>query len=167
VTLAFLGLGSNLGDRHAALDTAVARIVADPHIGTVHRSPLYETDPVGGPDQPDFLNAVVRVAAREAPDRQAFAEHLLRLAHSIEAELHRTRSERWGPRTIDIDVLAVGGLTSSDPRLTLPHPRAWQRAFVLVPWADLDPGFEIPGRGRVADLLAALPQWQRDGVRAV
>lgn len=162
---AALGLGANLGDPRAALDAAVVAIIADPEVGEVVRSSFYRTLPVGGPEQPDFCNIVVVVESRAELQAQEFAEHLLALAHSIEQELHRTREVRWGPRTMDVDVLAVGDLVSTDPRLTVPHPRIAERAFVLVPWAQIDPQFPIPGLGTVADLLAALPEEELAGVR--
>lgn len=161
---AALGLGANLGDPRAALDIAVAAIIADHEVGEVTRSSFYRTAPVGGPEQPDFCNIVVVVEPRAEPGAQDFAEHLLALAHSIEEGLHRTREVRWGPRTMDVDVLAVGDWVSTDPRLTVPHPRIAERAFVLVPWAQIDPQFPIPGLGSVADLLAALPAGEIAGV---
>jgi 2-amino-4-hydroxy-6-hydroxymethyldihydropteridine diphosphokinase len=111
---------------------------------------VYETAPVGGPEQPDYLNAVV-LAETSRP-----AAELLRRAHTIEVAAQRTREVHWGPRTLDVDIIAYGAETSSDPVLTLPHPRAHERAFVLAPWLDADPGAVLPGRGRVAALLAAL-----------
>jgi 2-amino-4-hydroxy-6-hydroxymethyldihydropteridine diphosphokinase len=164
---AALGIGSNLGDSRAALDVAVARIIGDRHVGWVTRSHLYRTAPVGGPEQPDYLNAVVLVQARDEASALGFAEHLLDLGRRIEEELHRERTVRWGPRTIDVDVLAVGGLVNDDPRLTVPHPRLAERAFVLVPWAEVDPDFDVPGLGRVADLAARLPDTETSGVQRV
>ena len=113
---------------------------------------------MGGPDQPDYLNVVVR--AELAGDTDLWA-----LADRIEKQAGRQRHERWGPRTLDVDVLDVDGRVSDDPALTLPHPRAHLRAFVLDPWAQLDPSATIPGRGRVVDLLAGLPEADRAGVR--
>jgi 2-amino-4-hydroxy-6-hydroxymethyldihydropteridine diphosphokinase len=159
VRVAF-ALGSNLGDRSATLRSAVAALGATPGIRTVAVSPVYRTDPVGGPPgQPAYLNAVL-VADSSLPPHA-----LLARAHEVEDAHGRVRTERWGPRTLDVDLLAVGGRTQVSAELTLPHPRAHERAFVLVPWADVDPTFEVPGRGRVADLLAALPAADRDGVR--
>lgn len=137
---AALGLGSNLGDRVAHLAQAVQIISTTPDLVVVGVSPFVETDPVGGPDQPDYLNAVVVV------DTHLSAGALLALAHECEQAAGRTRSERWGPRTLDVDVLAYGDLVTRDPLLTLPHPRATSRAFVLVPWSAVDPGFLVAGR---------------------
>lgn len=155
-TRVVLSLGSNLGDRRAALQGAVDELAVTPGLDVVAVSPVYETAPVGGPEQPDYLNAVV-LAETSLP-----AGALLRRAQEIEAAAQRRRDVRWGPRTLDIDVIAYGDQTSDDPALTLPHPRAHERAFVLAPWHDADPGAELPGHGRVAGLLAGLP---RDGVR--
>ena len=151
---AVLSLGANLGDRAAALRTAIAALKDDGVL--VARSTLYETPPWGPVEQPPYLNAVVVVRG----DRDA-AGWLAR-AHELEQAAGRTRDVRWGPRTLDVDVVTVTGddgqpVRSDDPALTLPHPRAHERAFVLVPWASLDPTAVLPGRGRVSDLLAALP----------
>jgi 2-amino-4-hydroxy-6-hydroxymethyldihydropteridine diphosphokinase len=150
---AVLSLGANLGDRAGTLRAALAALAGD---GLVARSTLYETPPWGPVEQPPYLNAVAVVRG----DRDA-AGWLAR-AHELEQAAGRTREVRWGARTLDVDVVAVTGdddrpVVSDDPELTLPHPRAHERAFVLVPWLTLDPAAEIPGRGRVADLLAALP----------
>ncbi|MBV9794950.1 MAG: 2-amino-4-hydroxy-6-hydroxymethyldihydropteridine diphosphokinase [Actinobacteria bacterium] len=151
-----LALGSNLGDRQQQLQRAVDELAATPGLRVTAVSPVYETDPVGGPEQPDYLNAVVlAVASRPAAE-------VLDRAHAIEAAARRTRTVRWGPRTLDVDIIAYGDELSADPVLTLPHPRAQDRAFVLAPWRDLDPEAELPGRGPVADLLAQLPD---QGVR--
>jgi 2-amino-4-hydroxy-6-hydroxymethyldihydropteridine diphosphokinase len=146
-----LALGSNLGDRLANLQTAVNALGAGPGLDDVAVSPVYETAPVGGPPQPDYLNAVL-VAATSLPPRA-----VLDRGRAAEAALGRVRGQRWGPRTLDVDVIAYGNEISSDPELTLPHPRAHERAFVLAPWHDVDPDAVILGRGPVADLLAALP----------
>ena len=111
-------------------------------------SPVYETVPVGGPPQPDYLNAVL-LARTTLPSRT-----LLDRLHEVEAAFSRVREVRWGPRTLDIDIISVTGETSSDPELTLPHPRAHERAFVLAPWHDVDPEAVLPGHGPVAALLA-------------
>lgn len=159
-----VSLGSNLGDREGALRHAVIRLSALPGISGVHTSSLYETDPVGGVAQPNFLNAVaVATAAGHAPLH--VARELLDLARSVESDLHRQRRERWGPRTVDVDVLAVGDLINTDPELTVPHPRLSERAFVLVPWAEVDPDFVVPQQGRVTDLLQTISQDERAGVR--
>ena len=125
---AFLGLGSNLGDREATLRAAVAAI---PDLVAVSR--VYETDPVGGPDQGRFLNAVVELATERTP------RQLLELCRALEAAAERVRVERWGPRTLDVDVLLVGELAVDEADLEVPHPRLWQRRFVLAPLRDLAP----------------------------
>jgi 2-amino-4-hydroxy-6-hydroxymethyldihydropteridine diphosphokinase len=150
MTPVVLALGSNLGDRLANLQGGVDALCAEPGLEGIAVSPVYETAPVGGPEQPDFLNAVL-VAATWMP-----ASAVLRRGQAAEEALGRLRGERWGPRTLDVDVIVYGDQNSSDPDLTLPHPRAHERAFVLAPWHDVQPGAVIPGRGRVADLLAAV-----------
>ncbi len=159
-----LSVGSNLGDREAALRAGVDALAALPGVSNVRVSPIYQTDPVGGVEQPDFLNLVV-VADADRADIQALADRLLALAQQVEADLARVREVRWGPRTVDVDILAVADLRSEDPNLTVPHPRIAERAFVLVPWSDVDPGFEVPGMGIVADLCDALPADEVAGVR--
>jgi dihydroneopterin aldolase/2-amino-4-hydroxy-6-hydroxymethyldihydropteridine diphosphokinase len=118
-----LALGSNLGDRLAHLRGGLRVIAARTRVVAV--SPVYETAPVGGPEQDDYLNAVVLVAERD-PDT------LLRIAHEAEAAEGRVRAERWGPRTLDVDVVASGDAVADRPDLTVPHPRAHERAFVLA-----------------------------------
>lgn len=150
-----LALGSNLPDADLGgpaeiLAGAVADLRSAPGLVVARVSPVYRTAPVGGPDQPDYLNAVV-LGSTDLPPLA-----LLDLTQGIERAWHRRRDVRWGPRTLDIDVLAYGAQESADPRLELPHPRAHERAFVLVPWAAADPEASIPGRGRVRDLLAGL-----------
>ena len=144
-----LGLGSNLGDslEHLQagidlLDSAGLRITAV--------SPVYETAPIGGPEQGRFMNIVAVAQTDLAPyDVLAACQH-------AEAERHRVRVERWGPRTLDVDVIAIDDLRSDDPRLTLPHPRAAERAFVCIPWSDVQPEASVPGIGRLADVVEAL-----------
>ena len=126
-----LSLGANLGDRLAALQRAIDVVTQDPAVEAVAVSAVYETDPVGGPEQPDYLNAVLKVRTSSGPDRG------LALAHLAEQDLHRTREVRWGARTLDVDVINYGDVVSDDPVLTLPHPRAVERAFVLVPYSML------------------------------
>ncbi len=138
-----LSVGSNVGDRLGHLRGAVAGL-ADVLVAV---SPLYETPPWGPVEQNDYLNAVVLV---EGP-----VDWLAR-AHELERAAGRERDIRWGPRTLDVDVIAVDDVRSDDPELTLPHPRAHERAFVLVPWADVDPDAVLPGHGRVADLAGPL-----------
>jgi 2-amino-4-hydroxy-6-hydroxymethyldihydropteridine diphosphokinase len=145
--MAVLSLGSNLGDRAAHLSAAIELLRM--HVPVVAVSPVYETAPVGVQDVPAFLNVAVLVAADDPWT-------LLDAAHRVEDARGRLRSKRWGPRTLDVDVISAEGLRSESPTLTLPHPRAHERAFVLVPWLDVDPDAELPGRGRVADLVRAM-----------
>jgi 2-amino-4-hydroxy-6-hydroxymethyldihydropteridine diphosphokinase len=149
--VAVLALGSNLGDRAAVLQGAVDALLESPAVTGVVVSPVYETAPVGGPDQPEYLNAVLLL------DTELSAAALLDRAHAIEQAFGRVRRERYGARTLDVDLIAVGDETSSDPSITLPHPRAHERAFVLAPLADVAPDLVLPGRGTVAKLLATLP----------
>jgi 2-amino-4-hydroxy-6-hydroxymethyldihydropteridine diphosphokinase len=130
---AYLGIGSNLGDRASHLQGAVDALVAADGLDVVAVSPVYETVPVGGPPQPDYLNAVVAV------DTTLTARALLELAHHIEAAADRVRTVRWGPRTLDVDLLLVGDEQIDEPDLVVPHPRMTERAFVVVPLADLAP----------------------------
>jgi len=156
MTAVVLALGSNLGDRQDILQGAVDAIVGLPGMRVTAVSPVYETVPVGGPAQPDYLNAVVLADAARP------ARELLDRLHEIEAAFDRVRVVRWGPRTLDIDVVDFGGGRSDDPELTLPHPRAHERAFVLGPWRDVDPDAALPGHGPVAELLAKA---DRSGLR--
>jgi 2-amino-4-hydroxy-6-hydroxymethyldihydropteridine diphosphokinase len=129
---AFIGLGSNLGDRRAYLKDAVEGLRA--HGDVVAVSPLYETEPVGGPaGQGRYLNLVVELATTDTP------RGLLQRCRDLEDAARRVRSERWGPRTLDADVLLVEGSAVDEPDLTVPHPRLWERRFVLQPLADLAP----------------------------
>ena len=136
---AVVALGSNLGDRMVHLRLAVEILM--PYAV----SPVYETVPVGGPEQDDFLNAVVLM--------DADAGRVWELAQIAEQRARRAREVRWGPRTLDVDVVWAEGQAAG---LLLPHPRAHERAFVLAPWADVQPDAVLPGRGAVKDLLAAL-----------
>jgi len=155
-----LSLGANLGDRLAALQRAIDVITQDPAVEAVAVSAVYETDPVGGPEHPDYLNAVLTVRTSLVPIE------VLALAHLAEQDLHRTREVRWGARTLDVDVINYGDVVSDDPVLTLPHPRAVERAFVLVPLLDADPQATLAGTATpVPDLLAALPLEDAAGVR--
>lgn len=155
MTPVVIALGSNLGDRLGALQAAVDAIAKLPGVSVTGISPVYETAPVGGPGQPDYLNAVL--AAQVTSSDRALLDAL----HEIEAAAGRVREVRWGARPLDLDIIAYGSLTSEDPELILPHPRAAERAFVLCPWHDLDPSAELPGHGPVAQVLARLPA---DGV---
>jgi len=141
-----LSVGSNLGDRQGILADAVDAVRRIDGVRVEKVSPVYETVPVGGPPQPDFLNAVVLAQTTLA------SPVLLDRLHEVEAEFDRVRVVRWGPRTLDIDIITVAGEHSDDPGLTLPHPRAHERAFVLAPWHDVDPDAVLPGYGPVAEL---------------
>ena len=143
---AYLALGSNIGDRVAHLQLAVDSLAATAGIDVVAVSRVYETAPVGGPPQDAFLNAVVAI------ETGLDAHVLLRRGQAIEEAAARVRAERWGPRTLDVDVLLVGDLQFDEPELTVPHPRMWERGFVLAPLRDVAP-----------DLVGADTSW--DGVR--
>lgn len=145
-----LGLGSNLGDRLRNLQGGVDALFGTPGLAFNEVSPVYETKPVGGPPQPDYLNVVLIAATALSP------RAVLERTRGVENAFHRTREIRWGPRTLDIDIIMCGDEFNDDPELILPHPRAHERAFVLLPWLDADPGAELPGRGLVADLAAGL-----------
>ncbi len=151
-----LALGSNLGDRQATLQGGVDAIAGLGRVRVLAVSPVYETAPVGGPAQPDYLNAIVLARTTLPPGE------LLDRLHEIEAAFDRVREERWGARTLDIDIIVYGDERSDDPELTLPHPRAQERAFVLAPWHDVDPDAVLPGRGTVAALL---DRTDRAGIR--
>jgi 2-amino-4-hydroxy-6-hydroxymethyldihydropteridine diphosphokinase len=147
---AVLALGSNLGDRLGMLQGALDALGKMPGVDVVAVSGVYETAPVGGPPGQDpYLNAVILV------DTTLPASVLLERCLAVEGAFGRCRTERWGPRTLDIDVITYDDQVSADEALTLPHPRAYERAFVLVPWLAVDQGATLPGRGRVAELAAA------------
>jgi 2-amino-4-hydroxy-6-hydroxymethyldihydropteridine diphosphokinase len=147
----YVGLGSNLGDREGFLRRAVELLRAEPGIDVLAVSSVRETDPVELVDQPRFLNAVARVETDLAPgvllDRMLAAERALG---------RRRDGPRFGPRTIDLDLLLYGDEAIEEPGLTVPHPRLAERRFVLEPLHELDPDLVVPGRGRVSDLLSAL-----------
>jgi dihydroneopterin aldolase/2-amino-4-hydroxy-6-hydroxymethyldihydropteridine diphosphokinase len=148
-----LALGANLGDREATLAAAVAELAGTPGLEVVAVSPVVETDPVGGPAQPDYLNAVVAIRSTLTP------QALLAACLAVERRHGRQRRVRWAARTLDVDVVSYGDLVLDTPDLVLPHPRAATRAFVLAPWAALDPQARLPvpgGRARIVDLLADL-----------
>ena len=147
----YIGLGSNLGDREAFLRRALELLRADPDIDVIEVSKVRETDPVGLVDQPRFLNAVAKVET-DLPPRELLDRML-----AAERELGRRRDgPRFGPRTIDLDLLLYGDEEIREPGLIVPHPRLAERRFVLEPLHELDPGLVVPGRGRVSDLLSAL-----------
>jgi 2-amino-4-hydroxy-6-hydroxymethyldihydropteridine diphosphokinase len=145
VTAAYVGLGANLGDREETIRAAVAEL---PDVVAV--SPLRETDPVGVTDQPQFLNGVAALETELAP------RELLDVLLAVERRLGRERRERWGPRTIDLDLLLYGDEVIDEDGLKIPHPRLHERRFVLEPLADLAPQLVVPGLGGVEDLLAEL-----------
>ena len=142
-----LALGSNLGDRLATMQAGIDNLAAAPGLDMRAVSAVFETSPVGGPGQPDYLNAVL-LAVSALP-----GEDILGYTQAAEHAQARVRSVRWGPRTLDIDIISIDDETSDDPKLTLPHPRAHERAFVLLPWHDVDPGATLPGFGKVGGLI--------------
>jgi len=146
VSRVVLSLGSNVGDRLGHLQGAVDAL--RPFLLAV--SPVYETDPVGPVPQADYLNAVV--IAQDSGDAGGWLDR----SQALERAAGRVRIQRWGPRTLDVDLIVVADLISADAALTLPHPRAYERAFVLVPWLDIDPDAVLPGHGAVRDLVAGL-----------
>ena len=153
---AVLALGSNLGERSDTLARAVADLTGTETVRLVRSSPIVQTKPVGGPaDQPDYLNMVIEVETVLDP----YA--LLRHCQAVERLHHRVREVRWGPRTLDVDIVSYADLALDTPDLTLPHPRAAGRAFVLQPWAWMDPEATLAGT-RVADLAARAAD--RDGL---
>lgn len=145
---AYVGIGSNLGEPRRQIEAALEALGGLPGTRVARRSSLYRTAPVGHADQPDFLNAVARLETRLA------AEALLGELQDIERRHHRERRFANGPRTLDLDLLLYDGRVLESPRLTLPHPRMHERAFVLAPLAQIDPDAEVPGHGRAAELLA-------------
>ncbi|TWP33698.1 2-amino-4-hydroxy-6-hydroxymethyldihydropteridine diphosphokinase [Leekyejoonella antrihumi] len=161
-----IACGANLGDREATLSAAVRALDRTPGIQVVAVSPLVETDPVGGPDQPDYLNAVVIARSRLAP------LHLLGELHRIESWHHRIREVRWGARTLDLDLIQVGDpdngsdLICATNDLTLPHPRAAVRGFVLVPWSQVDPAAALRCGDTARPVLQILGAVDVSGVRS-
>lgn len=155
-----IALGSNLGDRAANLQGAVNALVDTPDLEVVGVSPVYETPAVEGPDDsPDFLNAVL------VADSTLSARTLLERALAIEDAFGRVRTERGAPRTLDVDLIIVGDRVIDEPDFVLPHPRAHERDFVLVPWCDVDAEAEIPRRGRVSELAGGAADVRRvDGL---
>ncbi|MFE1839085.1 2-amino-4-hydroxy-6-hydroxymethyldihydropteridine diphosphokinase [Streptomyces sviceus] len=156
---AVLSLGSNLGNRLETLQGAIDALEDTPGVRVKAVSPVYETEPWGvdADSQPSYFNAVIVLKTTLPPSS------LLERAHAVEEAFNRVRDERWGPRTLDVDIVAYADVVSDDPILTLPHPRAHERAFVLVPWHDVDPEAQLPGRGPVAALLDTVT---RNGVEA-
>ncbi len=150
MTLAYVGLGANLGSREETLRRAVELLGDADGMEVLALSQLRQTEPVGVVDQPPFLNGAVEVDTIRTP------RELLDLLLEIERSLGRVREERWGPRTVDLDLLVYGDEVVDEPGLRVPHPRLHERRFALEPLADLDPELHIPGRGAVSTLLAAL-----------
>ena len=142
---AFLGLGSNLGDRLANLQGAVRLLAGATDIVVVASSRVWETDAVGGPPQPDYLNAVIEVRTSLSPGE------LLAACRRVEVDLGRVREVRWGPRTIDVDMLLFDELTIDREDLSVPHPRLTERAFALLPLLELDPHARLPDGSRLSD----------------
>lgn len=142
---AVISLGANIGDAKANLDLAILMLREATEVKSV--SSYLVTKPVGGPEQPDYLNAVA-ILESELP-----AKDLLAVLHGIEAVMGRTREVHWGPRIIDLDLIQYGGLLVNDEKLTLPHPRAHERRFVLAPWFEIEPEAVLLTHGRISDLL--------------
>lgn len=151
---AVVALGANQGDRAATLHAAVRELADADGVELVAISSLHETVAIRtdgpDPDAPEYLNAVALIRTELSPDA------LLELLQVIESDHGRVRAERWGDRTLDLDIVDFAGIRRDRDGLTLPHPRAAERDFVLRPWLEVDPDAELAGRGRVADLLAAL-----------
>ncbi len=155
----YLGLGANLGDREANLRAARERL-QELGVELERCSSLYESEPWGVRDQPRFLNAVCRAHTALSP------QELLRLAKQVERDLGRRPGVRYGPRPVDVDILLYDDLVLDTPDLTIPHPRLAERAFVLVPLAELAPELVVPGLGRrVRELLERLGESERSGVK--
>ncbi|PYC85432.1 2-amino-4-hydroxy-6-hydroxymethyldihydropteridine diphosphokinase [Streptomyces tateyamensis] len=151
VRTAVLAVGSNLGNRLETLQGAVDALGDTPGVKVTAVSGVFETAAVGGPqDQPAYFNAVMLLRTTLTP------RDLLERANAVEDAFGRVRTVRWGARTLDVDIVSYQDVLSEDPVLLLPHPRAHERAFVLAPWQDADPQAELPGHGRVAELLAGL-----------
>lgn len=153
MTRAVIAFGANLGDREATIAAAIREIVDTPGLQLLAVSPVYETPAIraDGVDHeaPGYLNGVIAVESALEPHA------LLDLLQRVEHEHGRVRAEHWGDRTLDLDLIDFGGTVFADERLVLPHPRAWQRAFVLQPWLDIEPDAELAGRGPIAVLRAA------------
>jgi 2-amino-4-hydroxy-6-hydroxymethyldihydropteridine diphosphokinase len=147
---AYVALGANLGDREATIRKAVELLAEHADVDVVALSTLRETEPWGPVEQPPYLNGVAAVETELAPRK------LLDLLLDVERRLGRVRGERWGPRTIDLDLLLYGRATVDQPGLTVPHPRLHERRFALEPLVELDPQVVVPERGRAAELLNAL-----------
>lgn len=146
---AVIALGANLEEPGECVELAIALLAESSEL--LARSSLYETKSVGGPVQPDYVNAVC-IIETELPPRE-----ILHLLHGIETSMGRIRDVKWGPRIIDCDLIAFGSVISQDDELTLPHPRAHERRFVLEPWLEIDPRAVLVGHGPISEILAQLP----------
>ena len=150
MTRAVIAFGANLGDRESTIDSAVRALAETPGVELVAVSPIYETPAIKDSgvdrDAPGYLNGVILV------ETVLEAHALLDALQALEAQHGRVRAEHWGDRTLDLDLIDFGGTAFADERLELPHPRAWQRAFVLQPWLDVEPHAVLPGHGPVAEL---------------
>jgi 2-amino-4-hydroxy-6-hydroxymethyldihydropteridine diphosphokinase len=164
LTVAVLGLGGNIGDTRSLMAAAIERLASNPEIELQAVSALYHTPPWGKTDQPPFLNAAVKIETQLSPAA------LLKRVLGVEQELGRERAERWGPRTIDIDILLYGTIAVDEPGLRIPHPRLKERAFALAPLVDILPDAEVSGRPATAWLAEsdragmerlAEPGWQK------
>jgi 2-amino-4-hydroxy-6-hydroxymethyldihydropteridine diphosphokinase len=152
---AYLGIGSNMGDRLGHLQAGVSSLAGEQGVEVVAVSGVYRTEPVGGPEQPEFLNAAVAISTTLSP------HELLGLAQRIEGEQDRTREERWGPRTLDVDILLFGDITLHEADLEIPHPRLVERRFALEPLLEVDPRAALPDGTPLADLLEGLADGSR------
>lgn len=150
MSVAYIGLGSNVGSRDENLKRAIEKLDSADDIEVTRTSSIYETEPVGFLDQPDFLNAVVEIDTTLSP------KQLLAVTKSIEKQLHRSRDIHWGPRTIDLDILLIDSLEMSEDNLNLPHPEIEKRAFVLVPLVELAPELQFPDGKLARELLSDL-----------
>lgn len=159
--LAYIALGSNLGNPIQQLDLAALAIGAHPQITRLAMSPIYQSKPHGDIVQPDFINAVMSVTTTLS------AHDLLDVLHDIENQQGRQRNVVWGPRTLDLDLILFADAVLKTPSLIIPHPRAHEREFVIQPLVDLNPELIIPGKGRVSDLLTQLPTATMEIIRNV
>ncbi|MGV3463945.1 MAG: 2-amino-4-hydroxy-6-hydroxymethyldihydropteridine diphosphokinase [Heyndrickxia sp.] len=158
INTAYLSLGSNLGNREEFLEDALKALVSYPEIDIIDASSIYETDPVGYSDQGNFLNMVVKVKTSFS------AEQLLEVCLQTEKELGRIRKIRWGPRTVDLDILLFNNENIKSEKLIIPHPRMHERAFVLVPLLEMDPAVELPTlKAPLNEVLNGIPD--KEGVR--
>tara|TARA_B100000579_G_C22480645_1_gene687796 strand:- start:134 stop:631 length:498 start_codon:yes stop_codon:yes gene_type:complete len=149
---AYIGIGSNLGDSIKFIDSAILSLSQIESIRIIEQSRVYRSKPLGPQDQPDFFNVVISVLTYLGP------KSLLESMHDIEMFHGREREQRWGARTLDLDLLAVAGKIFDDPDLILPHPRISERNFVLYPWCEIAPNFQIPNLGLVKDLTECAPK---------